>query len=127
MIQLQSSITFCQGQPRGSPNKPGKTHFFQNNKTQTNLKTVNYTSHSHGLVPGGAHGLGNLSGPSSGRPRHPSGKSVPRSRAGRPLRRISTSLEGWAPSRADLRLARGRPELAAPTPTPLTRALNVLT
>jgi hypothetical protein len=116
MIQLQSSITFCQGQPRGSPNKPGKTHFFQNNKTQTNLKTVNYTSHSHGLVPGGAHGLGNLSGPSSGRPWHPSGKSPPRSKDPASYHQISASLEGRTPPRADLRLARGLSALSNGSP-----------
>jgi hypothetical protein len=88
-------------------------------------------------VQRGTHGPSNLSGPSRGRPRHPSGKPLPRSRAwrratespprsrvGRPLGRISASLEGWTPSRANLCLARGRPELAAPAPTPSTRALN---
>jgi hypothetical protein len=68
-----------------------------------------------------AHNPNNLSGPSSGQPRHLSGelpprsrarcratKSPPRSRAGRPLGRTSASLEGRTPPRENLRLARGR-------------------
>jgi hypothetical protein len=57
----------------------------------------------------------------------PSDESPPRSRAGRPIGRVSASLEGWTPHRASLRLARGHPELKAPAPTPPTRALNALT
>jgi hypothetical protein len=66
-----------------------------------------------------AHGPNNLSGPSSGQPRRPSSELPPRSRArrrttrsppclraGRPFGRISTSLEGWTPPRANLHLAR---------------------
>jgi hypothetical protein len=56
----------------------------------------------------------------------PSGESPPRSRDGRPLGRISASLEGRTPPRANLRLARGRPELVTPAPTPPTKALNAL-
>jgi hypothetical protein len=92
------------------------------------------------MVPGGSHGLGNLSGPSSGRPWHPSGKSPPLSKDPTPYHQISASLEGRTPSRANLRLARGsdapssgspprsRPSRACgPAPTPPTRALNALT
>jgi hypothetical protein len=43
-----------------------------------------------------------------------------------PHHEISASLEGWTPPRANLRHARGRPELTTPTPTPPTRALNAL-
>jgi hypothetical protein len=92
-----------------------------------NSQIVKYTSRNHDVVTGGAHGPGNLSGPSSGRPRHPLGKSPPRSRVGRPLGRNFASLEGSTPPRANLRLARGRPKLADSAPTPPTRALNALT
>jgi hypothetical protein len=57
----------------------------------------------------------------------PLGESPSHSRARRPVGRIRASLEGWTPHWANLRLTRGRPELAAPAPTPLTRALNALT
>jgi hypothetical protein len=76
-------------------------------------KMLNYTSRNRDLVTGGAHEPGNLSDPSSSRPRHPSGKTPPRSKGPAPYYRNSASLEGWTPSRAKLRLARGRPEPAA--------------
>jgi hypothetical protein len=67
-------------------------------------------------VPRGAHGLGNLSGPSSGRPWHPSGKSPPRSKDPASYHQISASLEGRTPPRADLRLARGLSALSNGSP-----------
>jgi hypothetical protein len=101
----------CRGQPQGSP---GKHPFLRKIiKSQTNSQIVNYTSRNHGLVTGGAHDPGNLSGPSSGRPRHPSGETPPRSRGPASYHRNSASLEGWTLPRAKLRLARSRPELAA--------------
>jgi hypothetical protein len=68
------------------------------------------------VVTGGAHGLGNLSDPSSGRPGHPSGKSPPRSRGPAPYHRNSASLEGWMPPRAKLCLARGLDAPLSETP-----------
>jgi hypothetical protein len=75
---------------------------------------MKHTPHDHGPVQGGAHGPNNLSGLSGFRPWHPSSKLLPRSRATCPLGRISASLEGCAPPRADLRLARGP---RAPSPS----------
>jgi hypothetical protein len=46
----------------------------------------------------------------------------PRSRAGRPLRQNSASLEGWTPPRAKLRLARGLDAPSGETP-PRSRAI----
>jgi hypothetical protein len=86
----------------------------------------------------GAHGPGNLSGPSSDRPRRPSGETPLRSRgpapyhqnsahprAGRPLGRNSASLEGWTPPRAKLRLARGlcAPSIESPPRSRLSQVL----
>jgi hypothetical protein len=96
----------CRGQTRG-PLIIERNPFFTNNKTQTNSQNVKYTSRNHGVATGGAHGPGNLSGPSSGRPRHPSGKSSPRSRGPTPYHQNSASLEGWTPPQAKLRLPRG--------------------
>jgi hypothetical protein len=76
-------------------------------KTQTNSQIVNYTSRNHGLVTG-AHGPGNHSDPSSGRPRHPSGETPPRSRGLALYCRNFASLEGRTPPRAKLRFARGQ-------------------
>jgi hypothetical protein len=59
--------------------------------------------------------------------RHHTDKTPPRSRTGRPLGRDSTSLKGWTPPRARLRVARGSHGLSAPTPAPPTVAFNVLT
>jgi hypothetical protein len=100
----------------------------QNNKNANESRIVNYTSCNHGLVTG-AHGPGNLSGPSTGQPRHPSGKTPPRSRAwcrttktpphsraGRPLGRNPALLEGWTPPRAKLCLARGLDAPSGETP-----------
>jgi hypothetical protein len=84
-------------------------------KTQTNSQIVNYTSRNHGLVTG-AHDPRNLSGPSSGRSRHPSGETPPRSRGPVPYYRNSTSLEGWTPPQAKLRLSRGLDAPSGETP-----------
>jgi hypothetical protein len=106
----------------------------QNNKTQTNPQTANHTPCSRSPVRRRAHDSNNLSGPSSSQPQHPSSKlpsrsrarrrttnlrlarglcapsseSPPaRSRATRPLEQVSASVEGYAPPRASLHLARG--------------------
>jgi hypothetical protein len=81
-----------------------KPLFRKNNKTQRNPQIVEHTPHNRGPVRGGAHGPSNLRAHQADAP---SGKLPPRSRAGRPLGRISASLEGWTPPRANLRLARG--------------------
>jgi hypothetical protein len=81
-----------------------KPLFRKNNKTQRNPQIVEHTPHNRGPVRGGAHGPSNLRARQADAP---SGKLPPRSRAGRPLGRISASLEGWTPPRANLRLARG--------------------
>jgi hypothetical protein len=78
-----------------------------------NSQIINYTSRNHGLVTGGAHGLGNHSGQSSGRPEHHSGETPPRSRGPASYHQNSSSLKGWTPPREKLCLARGRPELVA--------------
>jgi hypothetical protein len=91
---------------RGSPNNRGNPFSFANNETRINSQTINYTPRNHGLVTG-AHGPGNHSGPPGGRPQHPSGETPIRSRGTTSYRRNSTSLEGWTPPRARLRLARG--------------------
>jgi hypothetical protein len=143
----------CRGQPLGSPNNWGKNSFLRKIiKTQTNSQTVNHTSRNHGLVTG-AHGPGNLSGPSSSRSRHPSGETPPHSRGPAPYYQDSASLEGWTPlgrntasiegwtplgrnsasledcahPRAGPRFARGSRVSTAPAPTPPTGALNALT
>jgi hypothetical protein len=68
-----------------------------------------------------AHGPGNLSGPSSGQLRHPSGETPLRSRGPVPYHRNSASLEGWTPPRAKLRLTRGLDAPSGETP-PRSRA-----
>jgi hypothetical protein len=80
-----------------------KPTFWQIIKTQTNSQIVNYAPRDHDLVTG-AHGPGNLSGPSSGRPRHPSGETPLRSRSPVPYHRDLASLEGWTPPRVRPRL-----------------------
>jgi hypothetical protein len=68
-----------------------KPLFRKNNKTQTNPQIIEHTQHNRSPVRGAAHGPSNLSGSSSGSP----------------LEQTSTSLEGWMPPRANLRLTRG--------------------
>jgi hypothetical protein len=126
--------------------------FSQNNKTQTNQQTVNFTSCNHGLVSEGpttqaTSVVHQAIGPSTPRahlclargapgavppklrlargPDAPSSETPPRSRVGRPLGRNPASLEGPDAPRAKFHLARGRPGPAASAPTP-TRALNAL-
>jgi hypothetical protein len=97
-----------------------KSIFSQIIKTQTNSQVVNYTPRNHSLVTG-AHGPSNLSGPSNGRPQHPSGETPLHSRGPAPYHRNSTSLEGWTPPQAKLRLARGLDAPSGETP-PRSRA-----
>jgi hypothetical protein len=84
-----------------------------------NIRIVKYTPRNHGLVTG-AHGPGNHSGPSSGRPRRPSGETPLCSRGPAPYHRNSASLEGWTPPRGKLHLARGLDAPSSETP-PLSR------
>jgi hypothetical protein len=120
-LPLLSGRTLCRGYPWGSPNNREKTHFSQNNKTQTNSQTVNCTPHNHGLVTG-AHGPGNLSGPPSGRSQHPSGETPLRSRGTTSYRRNSASLEGWTPPWVKLRLTQGLDAPSGETPPRLRAA-----